>query len=77
MMRQLGGAFGVATLVAVFAAAGSYASPQAFSDGYAPAIAVAAALSFAGAISGVALPSRHKEAGTLQAVPALHAPETS
>jgi EmrB/QacA subfamily drug resistance transporter len=55
-MRQLGGAFGVAALVAVFAAAGSYASARAFSDGFAPAIGIAAGLSLAGAITGLLLP---------------------
>jgi hypothetical protein len=39
---QLGGAFGVAILGAVFAATGGYASAQTFSDGYAPALGVAA-----------------------------------
>jgi EmrB/QacA subfamily drug resistance transporter len=57
-LRQLGGAFGVAILVAVFAAAGGYASPQAFVDGFAPALAVSAGLSFAGAVVAVALPGR-------------------
>jgi EmrB/QacA subfamily drug resistance transporter len=57
-LRQLGGAFGVAALVAVFAAAGSYASAQAFSDGFAPAMGVAAGLSLAGAIAGLVLPRR-------------------
>jgi len=41
-MRQLGGAFGVAILAAVFAGSGSYASAAAFSDGFAPATAAAA-----------------------------------
>jgi len=58
MMRELGGVFGVAVGVAVFAAAGSYASARSFIDGFAPAIGVAAALSVAGAITGLALPSR-------------------
>jgi hypothetical protein len=53
-----GGAFGVAILVAVFAAAGSYSSAQAFSDGFAPAIGVAAALAFVGAIAAGLLPRR-------------------
>ena len=44
MMRQLGGAFGVAILAAVFAAAGGYTSATVFSDGFAPAIAGAACL---------------------------------
>jgi EmrB/QacA subfamily drug resistance transporter len=61
-LRQLGGAFGVAILVAVFAAAGDYASPQAFTDGFAPAIGVSAALSLAGAVAGAALPGWRPEA---------------
>jgi EmrB/QacA subfamily drug resistance transporter len=55
-MRQLGGAFGVAILAAVFGAAGSYASGATFSRGFAPAIGVAAALALAGALAGIALP---------------------
>jgi EmrB/QacA subfamily drug resistance transporter len=58
MIRQLGGAFGIALTVAVFARAGSRATPQAFSDGFAAAIGVAAMLSFAGAIAGIWLPAR-------------------
>jgi EmrB/QacA subfamily drug resistance transporter len=58
MMRELGGVFGIAIVVAVFAAAGSFASANAFLDGFAPAIAVTAALSLAGAIAGTALPGR-------------------
>jgi MFS family permease len=51
-MRELGGVFGIAVLVAVFAGGGSYASPVGFLDGFGPAIAVGAALSLAGAIAG-------------------------
>ena len=58
MMRELGGVFGIAVTVAVFAANGSYASAQAFTDGFAPAIAVAAGLSLLGALAGLALPGR-------------------
>ena len=58
MMRQLGGAFGVAILAAVFAAAGGYASAVTFSDGFAPAVAAAAGLALAGALAGLALPGR-------------------
>jgi len=58
MMRELGGVFGVAVGVAVFAGAGSFASPDAFLDGFAPAIAVVAALSLAGALVALALPGR-------------------
>jgi EmrB/QacA subfamily drug resistance transporter len=56
MLRQLGGVFGTAIAVAVFAHAGGYGSPQAFSDGFVPALGVAAALSLAGALAGVLLP---------------------
>jgi hypothetical protein len=62
MMRELGGVFGIAVAVAVFAAAGSYASPLAFTDGFTPAILVAAGLSLAGAFAGLALPSRRPAA---------------
>ena len=58
MMRQLGGAFGVAIAAAVFAAAGHYTSAAAFSAGFAPAIAAAAGLALAGALAGLALPGR-------------------
>jgi len=57
MMRQLGGAFGVAIGAAVFATAGGY-SAAAFSAGFAPAIAAAAGLALAGALAGLALPGR-------------------
>ncbi len=74
-MRQLGGAFGVAILAMCFAAAGSYASVRAFSDGFAPAIGVAAGLSLAGAVAGLALPSRR--AATVRApIPAAPAEPT-
>ncbi len=58
MLRQLGGAFGVAILAAVFAGLGGFRSAQAFSNGFAAALLAAAALSLIGAIAGMALPSR-------------------
>jgi EmrB/QacA subfamily drug resistance transporter len=58
MMRELGGVFGIAVAVAVFAAAGSYASPQAFVDGFTPAILLAAGLSLAGLVAALGLPGR-------------------
>jgi EmrB/QacA subfamily drug resistance transporter len=58
MMRELGGVFGIAVVVAVFAGAGSYASAAAFTDGFGSAILVCAALSVAGAVAGLALPGR-------------------
>ena len=65
MMRQLGGAFGLAVGVAVFTAAGSYASPAAFSDGFGPAIGVSAALSLGGALA--AMPIRAGHVSSVQA----------
>jgi hypothetical protein len=73
MMRELGGVFGIAVAVAVFAAAGSYASLQTFAEGFQPAILVGAGLALAGAITGLALPGRRSAAGAVPvgAVPAL------
>jgi len=58
MIRQLGGAFGVAVQVAVFAAAGGYASTHALIAGVRPALAACAALALAGATAGTALRPR-------------------
>ena len=55
-IRQLGGAFGVAIAVAMFSRAGNYATPQSFSDGFAAAIGVAAALSLMAAFVATGLP---------------------
>jgi MFS family permease len=55
-LRQLGGAFGVAVVVAVFSAAGSYASPQAFGDGFVVALGVAAIIAAVGAGAALGLP---------------------
>jgi MFS family permease len=59
-MRELGGVFGIAVAVAVFAGFGSYASAQAFTDGFGPAIGVSSGLALLGALCGLALPSRHR-----------------
>ena len=48
-MRELGGVFGIAVLVAVFGAAGSYDSPAAFADGFTAAMAGVALLAALGA----------------------------
>jgi EmrB/QacA subfamily drug resistance transporter len=63
-MRGLGGVFGIAVAAAVFAEAGSYAAPQAFVDGFKPAIVVAAGISLLGAAAGSFLP-RHAASGRL------------
>jgi EmrB/QacA subfamily drug resistance transporter len=57
-MRYLGGAFGIAVSVAVFTATGSYASPEAFGDGFAPAVAACSLLALAAAIAALATPAR-------------------
>jgi EmrB/QacA subfamily drug resistance transporter len=67
MLRQLGGVFGIATLVAVFTGAGSYASAQTFSDGFTAAVGVAAALSLLGAAASLGLPAVGRQVATVSA----------
>ncbi|NUT34618.1 MAG: MFS transporter [Hamadaea sp.] len=57
-LRQLGGAFGVAVVVAAFAAAGGYTSAQVFLDGFAPAMLGCAALAGGAALSGIGVAGR-------------------
>ncbi|MEH2471936.1 EmrB/QacA subfamily drug resistance transporter [Nitrobacteraceae bacterium AZCC 2161] len=64
MFRFLGGAFGIAALVAVFDRAGNLDTPQAFSSGFGAAVSIAAVLSAMGAFAGLALPARHAAART-------------
>jgi EmrB/QacA subfamily drug resistance transporter len=75
MMRELGGVFGVAVAAAVFAGTGSFASADAFLDGFAPAIAVVAVLSLAGAVVALGLPGRGQAGETvpIRAVAAVEA----
>ena len=56
MMRQLGGAFGIAIAVAVFSGSGGYGTPHAFSDGFTSALVVAAVLSLLGTVAALGLP---------------------
>jgi EmrB/QacA subfamily drug resistance transporter len=58
MVRQLGGAFGVAILAAAFAEVGSITTARGFSNGFAAAMGVSAALSLLGAMAGLILPGR-------------------
>jgi EmrB/QacA subfamily drug resistance transporter len=67
-MRELGGVLGIALGVAAFAAAGSYASPAEFSDGFVAAMGIASGLSLLAAIAGAALPAR-LGTGALEAAP--------
>ena len=71
MMRELGGVFGIAIAATVFAGAGGYASVQAFSDGFAPAIGVAAGFSLIGALAATMLPRQRVSVVTAGAVPAV------
>jgi EmrB/QacA subfamily drug resistance transporter len=71
MMRELGGVFGIAISVAVFAGAGSYATPGEFADGFTAAIGVSAALAVVGALAGLGLPGRR---GTAELAPRAPVP---
>ena len=55
-IRELGGVMGVAVLASVFSAHGSYASPQAYSDGVVAALPVGAAVLAAGALIALLVP---------------------
>ena len=59
-IRELGGVLGVAILASVFAANGSYASPQAFIDGLHAALPVGAGVLALGAIAALFVPARAK-----------------
>ncbi len=60
-IRELGGVLGVAVLATVFAHNGSYASPQAYTDGMTSAIWVGAAVLAAGALAALLVPGRRHE----------------
>jgi predicted MFS family arabinose efflux permease len=57
-IREVGGVFGVAVLSSIFAHAGGFGSPQAFVDGFVPAVWVGAAVVGLGALVALLLPSR-------------------
>ncbi len=58
MLRQLGGAFGVAIAAAVFARYGTFHSPQAFTLGFAPAMWSVAVIGILGSVIALALPRK-------------------
>jgi EmrB/QacA subfamily drug resistance transporter len=60
--REIGGALGVSVLSTVFAGAGSYASPQAFTDGMSAAVWVGAGVLAAGAVCALFVPGRARQA---------------
>jgi EmrB/QacA subfamily drug resistance transporter len=69
-MRQLGGSFGIALAVAVFAAAGGYSSAQEFSDGFSGAMTASAVVALVGILAGLAFPARR-----VASTPEVPAPE--
>jgi EmrB/QacA subfamily drug resistance transporter len=72
-IREVGGVLGVAVLAAVFAGAGSYASPQSFVDGIVPALWVGAAALAVGALMALLVPGRRRNAVSLAAAEAAAA----
>jgi EmrB/QacA subfamily drug resistance transporter len=61
MLRELGGVFGIAIAVAVFAGAGGYATAAQFVDGFGPALGTSAALSLVGAAIALGVPARFSD----------------
>ncbi len=57
-IRELGGVLGIAVLASVFSGSGSYASPQAYTDGMVSAVWVGAAVLAAGALIALLIPGR-------------------
>lgn len=57
-LREVGGVLGVAVMATVFAANGSYASPQAYTDGVESALPVAVIVLALGALAAAILPSK-------------------
>src|SRR4051794_40905613 len=67
-IREVGGVLGIAVLASVFSANGSYASPEAFTDGMTSAIWVGAAVLAVGALLALLVPGKPR-AEVSQAVP--------
>jgi EmrB/QacA subfamily drug resistance transporter len=60
-IREVGGVFGVAVMSTIFAGDGGFASPQAFVDGFHPALWVGAAVVGLGALVALLLPAGRAE----------------
>ncbi|NUR50197.1 MAG: MFS transporter [Hamadaea sp.] len=73
-LRQLGGAFGVAAVVAVFAASGGYASARVFVDGFAPAMVGCAVLAVGAILAGAGTPGRRMVPAAQVTAPAAASP---
>jgi cytochrome c biogenesis factor len=68
-IRELGGVMGIAVLASVFSAHGSYASPQAYTDGMVSAVWVGAAVLAAGALVALVIPGRAGRAAAPKPAP--------
>jgi MFS family permease len=69
-IRELGGVMGVAVLASVFSGSGSYASPQAYTDGMVSAVWVGAAVLAAGALVALLIPRSAGRAAPVATAPA-------
>jgi MFS family permease len=70
MMQRFGAVFAIAVAGSVFAASGHLGTPAGVTDGFRPAMAVAAALSLLGAITAQGVTDRGREAdGGLEPAP--------
>jgi predicted MFS family arabinose efflux permease len=67
-IRELGGVMGVAVLASIFSAHGSYATPQAFSDGVVAALPIGAAVLAAGALIALFVPGLRTRRATAAAL---------
>ena len=61
-IREVGGVLGVAVLASVFARAGGYESPQAFTDGLVPALWIGAVVVAVGAAVALLIPRKRRPA---------------
>src|SRR5215203_2603591 len=77
-IRELGGVMGIAVLASVFSTHGSYASPQAYTDGMVSAVWVGAAVLAAGALVALLIPrAAGRGAVAPVAIPAMAEPVTA
>src|ERR671911_121764 len=72
-LRELGGVMGIAVLASVFSSTGSYASPQAYTDGMISAVWVGAAVLAAGALVALMIPRVAGRAAAPAPAPAMQA----
>jgi EmrB/QacA subfamily drug resistance transporter len=71
MMQRFGAVFGIAVASSVFSTYGKLGSPASFTDGFRPAVAVAAVLALLGALAGLAVSVRVRPTAELQPAGAL------